>query len=94
MRGSRSQALVIDACVARSAGSSAAEDPHSRNSRELLAAVLEICHRMVHDANARGGFDNVTVVLLRVIDDHDAAQEEELEPTVDSDSTDVIDPTA
>ncbi len=47
MRGSRSQALVIDACVARSAGGSAAEDPLSRNSREVLTAVLEICHRMV-----------------------------------------------
>ena len=30
--------------------------------------LAEICHSMVQDANARGGFDNVTVVLLRVYD--------------------------
>lgn len=29
----------------------------------------EICRRLIHDANARGGFDNVTVVLLRVLPD-------------------------
>lgn len=30
------------------------------------APLEEICHRLIHDANARGGFDNITVVLMRV----------------------------
>lgn len=31
--------------------------------------LAEIGNRLIRDANARGGFDNVTVVLMRVIDD-------------------------
>jgi protein phosphatase len=30
------------------------------------ASLEEICRRLIHDANARGGFDNITVVLLRL----------------------------
>ncbi len=67
------------------------QEIHERMMAE--ASLSEICHRMVHDANARGGFDNVTVVLLQVVDDHDAPTVE-LEPTVDTDSTDIIDPTS
>ena len=37
----------------------------------LTASLKEICHRMVQDANARGGFDNVTVVLLEVFEDEE-----------------------
>lgn len=28
----------------------------------------ETCRRLIHDSNARGGFDNVTVVLLKVVE--------------------------
>lgn len=37
----------------------------------LLASngsLEEICRRLIADANARGGFDNVTVVLMRVVE--------------------------
>ncbi|MEL7061771.1 MAG: Stp1/IreP family PP2C-type Ser/Thr phosphatase [Acidobacteriota bacterium] len=44
------------------------------------------CRRLIHDANARGGFDNVTVVLLRVIDD---AEEMRDPATVDLDAPEV-----
>lgn len=40
-----------------------------RDIKERLGrggTLEEICRRLVSDANARGGFDNVTVVLLRV----------------------------
>jgi len=57
------------------------------------APLSEICHRMVHDANARGGFDNVTVVLLRVVEDSDQDQTDELEPTVEADSTEIAEQT-
>ncbi len=43
---------------------------------ERLAAdapLEEICHLMVNGANARGGLDNVTVVLLQVEDRAEAA---------------------
>jgi protein phosphatase len=40
-------------------------------------SLEEICRRMVHDANARGGFDNVTVVLLKVEEVSDDDDEEE-----------------
>ncbi len=59
------------------------------------ASLEEICRRMVHDANARGGFDNVTVVLLQVeeVDDEEEAEEvrhrpapgHEPRPAMDSD---------
>jgi len=29
-------------------------------------SLEEICQRLIHDANARGGFDNITVVVLEV----------------------------
>jgi protein phosphatase len=58
-------------------------------------SLEEICQRMVHDANARGGFDNVTVVLLKVEevpDDKAAAMRQRIErrggasqPAVDPD---------
>ena len=30
------------------------------------ASLEEICRRLIHDSNARGGFDNITVVVLKV----------------------------
>lgn len=39
------------------------------------APLEDICRRLIHDANARGGFDNVTVVLLRVVDEGDEGDE-------------------
>ena len=33
------------------------------------SSLDEIGRRLIHDANARGGFDNVTVVLFKVFDD-------------------------
>lgn len=42
------------------------------NDQEIHARLVthgsleEICRRLIHDANARGGFDNITVVLMRV----------------------------
>ncbi len=41
--------------------------------------LAEICHRMVQDANARGGFDNVTVVVLRVYDPEVEGEDPEAE---------------
>lgn len=38
----------------------------------------DACRRLIHDANARGGFDNVTVVLMKV-HDADEPEEDELE---------------
>ena len=35
----------------------------------------EACGRLVRDANARGGFDNISVVLLRVEEDVDTDEE-------------------
>jgi protein phosphatase len=36
----------------------------------------EACGRLVRDANARGGFDNISVVLLRIESDEDADGDE------------------
>lgn len=35
--------------------------------------LKEICEQLIDDANARGGYDNVTVVLLQVRDDDEAS---------------------
>lgn len=43
--------------------------------------LAEIGNRLIRDANARGGFDNVTVVLMRVIDDAPRKQPEDDEVT-------------
>ncbi|MEM6453689.1 MAG: Stp1/IreP family PP2C-type Ser/Thr phosphatase [Acidobacteriota bacterium] len=56
------------------------QDIHARlASDEPLDAV---CHRMVEDANARGGFDNITVLLLTV--DDAAADDDDTDDTVAS----------
>jgi hypothetical protein len=44
--------IVIDACVASSAGETS-EDPTSRCCREFLEEVLQICHRMVLTSELR-----------------------------------------
>src|SRR3954452_5022187 len=45
----RSRRLVIDASIARAAGDSSTH-PTSRNCRDFLLIVLEICHRAVMTA--------------------------------------------
>ena len=42
------------------------EEIHERLVTE--GSLADVCNRLIHDANARGGFDNVTVVLLQVDD--------------------------
>jgi hypothetical protein len=42
-----SQLLVIDACVAGSAGGEEATHPKSKRCRDFFLAVLDICHRVV-----------------------------------------------
>lgn len=42
-----SKRLVIDASIARAAGGEDATQPTSKNCRDFLKAVLDICHRMV-----------------------------------------------
>ncbi|MCP4656501.1 MAG: Stp1/IreP family PP2C-type Ser/Thr phosphatase [bacterium] len=88
------EALVGDIFLLCSDGLTTMLSDQEIHERMMAGASLsEICHRMVHDANARGGFDNVTVVLLRVVEDRDAAKADELEPTVDVNSTEIADPT-
>lgn len=48
MPASNSRILVIDASIARAAGTS--ENPVSSASREFLDAVLDICHRIAFNA--------------------------------------------
>ena len=43
------------------------QEIHSRLSAE--GSLEDKCKRLIDDANARGGFDNVTVVLLKVLED-------------------------
>jgi hypothetical protein len=45
MKAKQSRRLVIDACIARSAGTT--DHPISRACREFLRAVLDVCHRAV-----------------------------------------------
>lgn len=54
------------------------QEIHERMSADETLDV--ICRRMVDDANARGGFDNVTVLLMQV-EEHDAEPEtDEVDP--------------
>lgn len=45
------------------------EEIHERLTAD--APIDEICRRLIHDANARGGFDNITVVLMKIEDGAD-----------------------
>lgn len=47
------------------------EEIHERLAAD--ASLDDIGRRLIHDANARGGFDNVTVVLFEVLDDDTAS---------------------
>lgn len=42
-----SKRIVVDASVARAAGGQDASFPVSKNCRDILLAVLEVCHRVV-----------------------------------------------
>ncbi len=42
------------------------EEIHERMVMDT--SLEETCRRLIHDSNARGGFDNVTVVLLKVVE--------------------------
>lgn len=42
------------------------EEIHERLAAD--GSLEDICRRLIHDSNARGGFDNVTVVLMEVDD--------------------------
>jgi len=42
-----SRRLVVDACVVQSAGAEDATSPVSRNCRDVLKAIYDICHRVV-----------------------------------------------
>ena len=46
-----------------------------RAPRAAASRLEEACGRLVRDANARGGFDNISVVLLRVEEDVDTDEE-------------------
>ncbi len=42
----------------------------------------DVCRRLIHDANARGGFDNITVVLMKVLDEQDVESDSSEEDTI------------
>ena len=42
-----SQRIVIDACVAQSAGGDEASASRAKNCRDVLQAILDICHKVV-----------------------------------------------
>jgi hypothetical protein len=48
MRTEDSRRLIVDACVMASAGEEDAEHPTSRQCRDFLVAVFEICHKAVY----------------------------------------------
>jgi protein phosphatase len=54
------------------------EEIHERLVAE--APIEDICRRLIHDANARGGFDNITVVLLAAEDGPDPNDETQPAP--------------
>ena len=58
-------------------------DPEILERLRPGARMEEICSRLVRDANARGGFDNISVVLLRIEADSDAFNDEETAAGVD-----------
>ena len=50
-------------------------DADIRDRLSLNGSLHEICRRLVNDSNARGGIDNVTVVVLAIEEDEEAAEE-------------------
>ena len=58
-------------------------DPEILERLRSSARMEEICGRLVRDANARGGFDNISVVLLRIESDKDWDSDEETAAGVD-----------
>jgi PPM family protein phosphatase len=51
-------------------------DPDITERLSSGRSLHEICRTLVNDSNARGGIDNVTVVLLAIEDGEDEAEEE------------------
>lgn len=50
-------------------------DADIRDRLSLNGSLHEICRKLVNDSNARGGIDNVTVVVLAIEEDGEAAAE-------------------
>lgn len=46
MKNRKSKRLVIDASIAQASGERSEDDPRSRHCRELLQAILTICHQI------------------------------------------------
>lgn len=55
-------------------------DPEILERLRASSRMEEICGRLVRDANARGGFDNISVVLLRIESDSDVYSDEKPPP--------------
>ena len=58
-------------------------DPEILERLRSSSRMEELCGRLVRDANARGGFDNISVVLLRIESDADVDSDEETAAGVD-----------
>ena len=58
-------------------------DPEIFERLRAGARMEEICGRLVRDANARGGFDNISVLLLRIESDADPDSDEDTAAGVD-----------
>lgn len=66
------------------------QEIHERVSAGV--SIEKISHQLVHDANTRGGFDNITVVLLLVEEDPDAKPGSGTKPAPAPTASDEIDP--
>jgi hypothetical protein len=49
--------LVVDASILRAAGSEGATHPHAANARQVLTAILTICHKVVMSSSIKEEWD-------------------------------------
>jgi serine/threonine protein phosphatase PrpC len=56
-------------------------DSDIRDSLASGRSLHEICRTLINDSNARGGIDNITVVLLAIEEDGTVVEEDEGEET-------------